>query len=264
MISEITKFGIVCFFILLGLVCTQLLSADDVIFDSGVTTIFEEFKSDSDTSPFAHPQEVAGRFTFGVDSTITGIRWTGGYFNTTTPVTDAFTIYLYQNTGPSPTLYTPAEFAFDNQTLVNPGSSTIGNFHYAYSADLVQPISLPAGSYWIAITNNTNDDDDDDWFWSYGQESVDSSIRDYAIRTGFFLSGPWASDGAYDMDFKLCGFTHGLLGDVNLDGIVNLLDVSAFVDRVSSGTYQFEADCNQDGLVNLLDVSFFIDILSDG
>lgn len=53
-----------------------------------------------------------------------------------------------------------------------------------------------------------------------------------------------------------------LLGDVNLDGFVNLLDVAPFVDRISTGTYQAEADINQDGNVNLLDVQPFVDLLT--
>ena len=53
-----------------------------------------------------------------------------------------------------------------------------------------------------------------------------------------------------------------LLGDVNLDGAVNLLDVAPFVNVIQSGTYQAEADINGDGVVNLLDVSPLIDILS--
>ena len=53
-----------------------------------------------------------------------------------------------------------------------------------------------------------------------------------------------------------------LLGDVNLDGVVNLLDVGPFIDLLGNGTFQIEADCNQDGLVNLLDVKPFISILS--
>ena len=60
-------------------------------------------------------------------------------------------------------------------------------------------------------------------------------------------------------------FTPGktiLLGDVNLDGVVNLLDVSPFVDVISTSGFQLEADVNQDGVVNLLDVAVFIDILS--
>ncbi|MEM9410731.1 MAG: trypsin-like serine protease [Planctomycetota bacterium] len=53
-----------------------------------------------------------------------------------------------------------------------------------------------------------------------------------------------------------------LHGDVNLDGVVNLLDVEPFVDLISSGGFQAEADVNKDGQVNLLDVGPFIDLLN--
>ena len=53
-----------------------------------------------------------------------------------------------------------------------------------------------------------------------------------------------------------------LIGDVNLDGQVNLLDVSPFVELLSDGTFQLEADTNQDGIVNLLDVASFIDLVA--
>ncbi len=48
-----------------------------------------------------------------------------------------------------------------------------------------------------------------------------------------------------------------LLGDVNRDGIVSLLDVDPFVALLSSGKFQCEGDFNLDGLVNLLDVDGF-------
>jgi hypothetical protein len=54
-----------------------------------------------------------------------------------------------------------------------------------------------------------------------------------------------------------------LLGDVNLDGNVNLLDVAPFVALLSQGGYQPEADINQDGIVNLLDVAGFVELLSN-
>ena len=53
-----------------------------------------------------------------------------------------------------------------------------------------------------------------------------------------------------------------LLGDLNLDGNVNLLDVDSFVAAVSTGVFQCEADTNEDGQINLLDVDSFIAILS--
>ena len=53
-----------------------------------------------------------------------------------------------------------------------------------------------------------------------------------------------------------------LLGDVNLDGVVNLLDVAPFVDLLTGGEFQFEADINQDGAVNLLDVGPFVELIA--
>jgi hypothetical protein len=51
------------------------------------------------------------------------------------------------------------------------------------------------------------------------------------------------------------------LGDINQDGVVNLLDVSPFVELISTGEFQVEGDINLDGVVNLLDVGGFIDLL---
>jgi hypothetical protein len=50
-----------------------------------------------------------------------------------------------------------------------------------------------------------------------------------------------------------------LLGDVNLDGEVNGLDVDPFVDVLLNGPYQVEADMNQDEVVNGLDVDPFVE-----
>lgn len=52
-----------------------------------------------------------------------------------------------------------------------------------------------------------------------------------------------------------------LLGDVNLDGVVNLLDVQPFVNLLTGSQFQAEADINQDGSVNLLDVALLVDLL---
>ena len=49
-----------------------------------------------------------------------------------------------------------------------------------------------------------------------------------------------------------------LLGDVNMDGVVNLLDVAPFIELIANGGFLPEADMNQDGVVNLLDVQLFI------
>ena len=53
-----------------------------------------------------------------------------------------------------------------------------------------------------------------------------------------------------------------ILGDINGDGVVNLLDVGPFIDLLAENGFQAEADINGDGAVNLLDVGPFIDLLS--
>ena len=53
-----------------------------------------------------------------------------------------------------------------------------------------------------------------------------------------------------------------LIGDVNGDGVVDLLDVLPFVDALTGGSYVPEADINQDGVLNLLDVEPFVSLLS--
>jgi hypothetical protein len=53
-----------------------------------------------------------------------------------------------------------------------------------------------------------------------------------------------------------------LIGDVNLDGVVDLLDVDPFVALLANGGYLAEADIDQDGDVDLLDVDPFVALLS--
>lgn len=53
-----------------------------------------------------------------------------------------------------------------------------------------------------------------------------------------------------------------LLGDVDLDGAINFLDITPFIALVASGEFQAEADVDQNQSVNFLDISPFIQILS--
>ncbi len=53
-----------------------------------------------------------------------------------------------------------------------------------------------------------------------------------------------------------------VLGDINGDGVVNLLDVAPFVELLTTGEYLPAADINGDGTVNLLDVGPLVELLS--
>ena len=55
-----------------------------------------------------------------------------------------------------------------------------------------------------------------------------------------------------------------LLGDVNCDGVVDLLDIEPFVDAITTGTFSVKSDVNEDQVVDLLDVAPFVAILLAG
>jgi len=59
--------------------------------------------------------------------------------------------------------------------------------------------------------------------------------------------------------FRLSSIT--LLGDVNLDGVVDFSDIPAFIAILTAGGFQTEADTNRDGDIDFADIPPFIDIL---
>jgi len=52
------------------------------------------------------------------------------------------------------------------------------------------------------------------------------------------------------------------IGDVNLDGAVNFLDIGPFIDVLVSEEFQAEADVDQNEVVNFLDIAPFVVLLS--
>ena len=53
-----------------------------------------------------------------------------------------------------------------------------------------------------------------------------------------------------------------LLGDVDLSGTVDFLDIQPLIQNLCCGSFQCEADCDQSGMVDFLDIQPFIAILS--
>ena len=54
-----------------------------------------------------------------------------------------------------------------------------------------------------------------------------------------------------------------LLGDVNLDGVVDFFDIAPFIEVLSAQGFLAEADVDQSGAVDFLDIAPFIAVLSD-
>ena len=55
-----------------------------------------------------------------------------------------------------------------------------------------------------------------------------------------------------------------MLGDVNCDGVIDLLDITPMVDLIVTGSFSIKADINQDGSVDLLDIEPFVELLTGG
>ena len=78
------------------------------------------------------------------------------------------------------------------------------------------------------------------------------------------INGPDIVEGGVDgVTIDIIGCDEEILhGDVNLDGVVDLLDVGPFVAILTTGGFQAEADVNKDGVVDLLDVGSFVQLLT--
>ena len=74
-----------------------------------------------------------------------------------------------------------------------------------------------------------------------------------ALLVSFLSSNSYAGSGT-DTDIVL-------LGDVNLDGVVDKDDVSPFISILMTGGFQAEADIDRNGIVNRADIQPFVEIL---
>jgi len=101
---------------------------------------------------------------------------------------------------------------------------------------------------------------------------------DVWIGWAWWGGGPWWSDDyLYAIDPRSNGDdqpsiglleprlqsaqTSVLLGDCNLDGVVDFSDIPLFIEVLISGVFLDQADCNQDLVVDFSDIPSFIDIL---
>ncbi len=91
-----------------------------------------------------------------------------------------------------------------------------------------------------------------------------SSIRNSIDPSSNFLSNTSLAI-LRDLGYDTIETTHVvpdyLLGDCNLDGIVDFSDIAAFIAILQVGSFLEEADCNEDGAVTFADIPRFIAIL---
>ena len=96
-----------------------------------------------------------------------------------------------------------------------------------------------------------------------GTRTLAASAIDDISFVGISSDGQSGNGLAVVSSFSLSSVSDSvLLGDVDLNGTVDFLDISPFISVLSDGIFQCEADCDGSGAVDFLDISPFIAILS--
>ncbi len=101
-------------------------------------------------------------------------------------------------------------------------------------------------------------------------DGVPVPFGDITVATGQ-LTGTLEDGSPLDNDFEIddnariiLAEATLLLGDVNCDGEINILDVAPFVQAITNGPFSAKADINQDGVNDLLDVAPFVALITGG
>lgn len=96
---------------------------------------------------------------------------------------------------------------------------------------------------------------------SYQYQLGDEALE-LPLTIGFLTAG--GSVGPTYWDDATLSVTNSLvlLGDTNLDGVVDFSDIAPFIAVLQLGEFRAEADVDENGEVNFLDISPFIGVLS--
>ena len=73
------------------------------------------------------------------------------------------------------------------------------------------------------------------------------------------LSSKYTGNASQEVEVNI--FLNSLQGDLNNDGIIDILDIIALINMILSADYSIVADINEDGLINVLDVIIYNNII---
>jgi uncharacterized repeat protein (TIGR01451 family) len=111
-------------------------------------------------------------------NTVGGVRFWGSYFasagtfrTNTVPDADVFTLTIYADDAGLPGA--PIGSSTLTGTRTDSGLVVFGtNVHwFQYEMALDTPISVPTGTFWVAVVNDTTADPDDDWAWGLSSDA---------------------------------------------------------------------------------------------
>jgi len=76
-----------------------------------------------------------------------------------------------------------------------------------------------------------------------------------------WYSGWYCAGGSYEIDNSYCEEVQYLLGDINSDSSINVLDIIEMVNLILEGDYNQVVDMNYDNRVNVLDIILVVDMI---
>ena len=135
------------------------------------------------------------------------------------------------------------------------------NYFLIITTDLC--IYLDAGNYyWLTLHA---DDPDSQISWYYSNNAT------FTYTTSSDLGANWETPsvgncGALSVwaEYIYEPEVDEIIGDINADGDVNILDVVLLANAVLTGNYLSEGDINGDGMNNVLDIVGMVNIILDG
>ena len=151
---------------------------------------------------------------------------------------------------------TPPVDSYGNYSIATDGTFDPDTLHWDFACNIVVPMQggafrLPNGNTLITLTHigkiiEVNNDGDNVWEYTH---IIDE------------LNNGWiARADKYSLDY----FQDTILGDVNLDGILNILDIVIMINMILANEYTIPADVNEDGTLDILDIVMMVNILMGG
>ena len=260
------SFGQTLSFLILALMIPQTSESQTIL---GEFTFEKNGFSASNIAPgfeftdITEVQEGVGIFPSAVSDTMEVNGWPDNQSATATVSLDDYFGFTVTNNTESTVLLTSFSFLARRNTTRSPSFIQLRTAdtndirtNDDFSLDNADVVShdVDLGGFTIPISGSFSDPIVFDSFGSILRPAASTQIRFFAF------SGDVGFDESVIFDEIIVASE--LLGDVNDDGAVNLLDIAPFVESLQFGPYMVKADINQDGLINLLDVQPFIDLLA--
>jgi len=141
---------------------------------------------------------------------------------------------------------------YEKVVIIGVGQSAQSNFNSNFCANSDLPLVLDQSPS-LPIYNTFNGEHRA--LVVMDVDGVTELYRDVLSSTYFPL---------YEDDFRdviISNYPSSMLGDVNGDEVINILDIVQLANMILSGDYAADADLNSDGQVNILDIVQIVNII---